>query len=80
VGKVILFKLRVGKVKATYGEIKEQGFFLISQFIWDLADPLFFLFKDQPTRNLIQLDYRIQKWDDKEFPIGSKFLSIKWGK
>nr|ATL62575.1 Ycf2 [Luculia grandifolia] len=27
---------------------KEQGLFLISQFIWDPADPLFFLFKDQP--------------------------------
>ncbi|KAM4077814.1 hypothetical protein ACJW30_12G169400 [Castanea mollissima] len=27
---------------------KEQGFFLISQFIWDPADPLFFLFKDPP--------------------------------
>ncbi|KAL5545339.1 hypothetical protein UlMin_009123 [Ulmus minor] len=27
---------------------KEQGFFQISQFIWDPADLLFFLFKDQP--------------------------------
>nr|YP_010631521.1 Ycf2 [Pimpinella valleculosa]WBN98586.1 Ycf2 [Pimpinella valleculosa] len=27
---------------------KDQGFFRISQFIWDPADPLFFLFKDQP--------------------------------
>nr|QJQ79562.1 hypothetical chloroplast RF21 [Wisteria brachybotrys] len=27
---------------------KEQGFFRISQFIWDPADPLFFLFQDQP--------------------------------
>nr|YP_010176682.1 Ycf2 protein [Duranta erecta]YP_010176699.1 Ycf2 protein [Duranta erecta]QSQ72440.1 Ycf2 protein [Duranta erecta]QSQ72457.1 Ycf2 protein [Duranta erecta] len=27
---------------------KEQGFFQTSQFIWDPADPLFFLFKDQP--------------------------------
>nr|YP_010545747.1 Ycf2 [Arabis stelleri]YP_010545767.1 Ycf2 [Arabis stelleri]ARI46778.1 Ycf2 [Arabis stelleri subsp. japonica]UYG48568.1 Ycf2 [Arabis takesimana]ARI46798.1 Ycf2 [Arabis stelleri subsp. japonica]UYG48569.1 Ycf2 [Arabis takesimana]UYG48740.1 Ycf2 [Arabis takesimana] len=27
---------------------KEQGFFRISQFIWDPADPLFFLFKEQP--------------------------------
>nr|GLL25372.1 hypothetical chloroplast RF21 [Ipomoea trifida] len=26
---------------------KEQGFFRISQFIWDPADPLFFLFKDR---------------------------------
>nr|YP_009661882.1 Ycf2 [Mimosa pudica]YP_009661900.1 Ycf2 [Mimosa pudica]QCT83227.1 Ycf2 [Mimosa pudica]QCT83245.1 Ycf2 [Mimosa pudica] len=26
---------------------KEQGFFQISQFIWDPGDPLFFLFKDQ---------------------------------
>ncbi|KAI3740471.1 hypothetical protein L2E82_30906 [Cichorium intybus] len=27
---------------------KEQGLFRISQFIWDPADPLFFLFKAQP--------------------------------
>nr|YP_009972099.1 hypothetical chloroplast RF21 [Butomus umbellatus]QNH69993.1 hypothetical chloroplast RF21 [Butomus umbellatus]UDZ61530.1 hypothetical protein RF2 [Butomus umbellatus] len=27
---------------------KEQVFFRISQFIWDPADPFFFLFKDQP--------------------------------
>nr|YP_009526164.1 Ycf2 [Dianthus caryophyllus]YP_010938532.1 Ycf2 [Dianthus cincinnatus]YP_010938550.1 Ycf2 [Dianthus cincinnatus]YP_010938700.1 Ycf2 [Dianthus barbatus]YP_010938718.1 Ycf2 [Dianthus barbatus]QYF08531.1 Ycf2 [Dianthus fruticosus subsp. amorginus]QYF08782.1 Ycf2 [Dianthus fruticosus subsp. fruticosus]UFP05486.1 hypothetical protein RF2 [Dianthus chinensis]CUA65787.1 Ycf2 [Dianthus gratianopolitanus]CUA66543.1 Ycf2 [Dianthus moravicus] len=27
---------------------KEQGFFRISQFIWDPADPLFFLSKDPP--------------------------------
>nr|YP_009145304.1 ycf2 [Trillium decumbens]YP_009145321.1 ycf2 [Trillium decumbens]AKK32184.1 ycf2 [Trillium decumbens]AKK32201.1 ycf2 [Trillium decumbens] len=27
---------------------KEQGFFRINQFIWDPADPFFFLFKDQP--------------------------------
>nr|USG53036.1 hypothetical protein RF2 [Laportea bulbifera]USG53054.1 hypothetical protein RF2 [Laportea bulbifera] len=27
---------------------KEPGFFRIRQFIWDPADPLFFLFKDQP--------------------------------
>nr|YP_010139219.1 hypothetical chloroplast RF2 [Garcinia paucinervis]YP_010139235.1 hypothetical chloroplast RF2 [Garcinia paucinervis]QQK54598.1 hypothetical chloroplast RF2 [Garcinia paucinervis]QQK54614.1 hypothetical chloroplast RF2 [Garcinia paucinervis]QXF60399.1 hypothetical chloroplast RF21 [Garcinia paucinervis]QXF60416.1 hypothetical chloroplast RF21 [Garcinia paucinervis] len=31
---------------------KEQGFFRISQFIWDPADPLFFLFKDQPFVSL----------------------------
>nr|YP_009183636.1 hypothetical chloroplast RF21 [Scutellaria insignis]YP_009183655.1 hypothetical chloroplast RF21 [Scutellaria insignis]ALN11646.1 hypothetical chloroplast RF21 [Scutellaria insignis]ALN11665.1 hypothetical chloroplast RF21 [Scutellaria insignis] len=30
------------------GSSKEQGLFRISQFIWDPADPLFFLFKDQP--------------------------------
>uniref|UniRef100_UPI0030DE5A10 hypothetical chloroplast RF21 n=1 Tax=Herniaria glabra TaxID=115624 RepID=UPI0030DE5A10 len=30
------------------GSSKEQGFFRISQFIWDPADPLFFLSKDQP--------------------------------
>nr|YP_009994476.1 Ycf2 protein [Cuscuta pedicellata]QNP08599.1 Ycf2 protein [Cuscuta pedicellata] len=28
---------------------KEKGFFQISQFIWDPADPLFFLFKDRPV-------------------------------
>nr|YP_009994282.1 Ycf2 protein [Cuscuta nitida]YP_009994341.1 Ycf2 protein [Cuscuta nitida]QNP08405.1 Ycf2 protein [Cuscuta nitida]QNP08406.1 Ycf2 protein [Cuscuta nitida] len=27
---------------------KEKGLFQISQFIWDPADPLFFLFKDRP--------------------------------
>nr|YP_010449706.1 Ycf2 protein [Gardneria ovata]UTU96294.1 Ycf2 protein [Gardneria ovata] len=27
---------------------KEQGLFRISQFVWDPADPLFFLFKDRP--------------------------------
>nr|YP_009861543.1 hypothetical protein RF2 [Mirabilis himalaica]YP_009861561.1 hypothetical protein RF2 [Mirabilis himalaica]QKN19440.1 hypothetical protein RF2 [Mirabilis himalaica]QKN19458.1 hypothetical protein RF2 [Mirabilis himalaica]QKX48349.1 Ycf2 [Mirabilis himalaica]QKX48367.1 Ycf2 [Mirabilis himalaica] len=27
---------------------KEQGFFRISQFIWDPVDPFFFLFKDRP--------------------------------
>ncbi|RWW65907.1 hypothetical protein BHE74_00026758 [Ensete ventricosum] len=27
---------------------KEQGFFRVSQFIWDPADPFFFLFEDQP--------------------------------
>nr|AVV66173.1 hypothetical chloroplast RF2 [Asarum epigynum]AVV66196.1 hypothetical chloroplast RF2 [Asarum epigynum] len=30
------------------GSSKEQAFFRISQFIWDPADPFFFLFKDQP--------------------------------
>nr|ANO45209.1 hypothetical chloroplast protein RF21 [Drymophila moorei] len=30
------------------GSSKEQGFFRISQFIWDPADPFFFLFKDPP--------------------------------
>nr|YP_009578010.1 hypothetical chloroplast RF2 [Bunchosia argentea]YP_009578024.1 hypothetical chloroplast RF2 [Bunchosia argentea]QBK32627.1 hypothetical chloroplast RF2 [Bunchosia argentea]QBK32641.1 hypothetical chloroplast RF2 [Bunchosia argentea] len=28
-------------------QAKEQGFFRINQFIWDPADPLFFLFKNQ---------------------------------
>ncbi|MBA0656027.1 hypothetical protein Goklo_008427, partial [Gossypium klotzschianum] len=28
---------------------KEQGFFQISQFIWDPTDLLFFLFKYQPS-------------------------------
>ncbi|MBA0654716.1 hypothetical protein Goklo_021655, partial [Gossypium klotzschianum] len=27
--------------------LKNKSFFRISQFIWDLTDPLFFLFKDQ---------------------------------
>ncbi|MFQ6639918.1 hypothetical protein Gotur_016293 [Gossypium turneri] len=27
---------------------KKHGFFRISQFIWNLADPFFFLYKGQP--------------------------------
>nr|AVM84624.1 hypothetical chloroplast RF21 [Sampaiella trichoclada]AVM84625.1 hypothetical chloroplast RF21 [Sampaiella trichoclada] len=30
------------------GTMKEQGFFRLGQFIWDPADSLFLLFKDQP--------------------------------
>ncbi|KAL8555762.1 hypothetical protein ACS0TY_003541 [Phlomoides rotata] len=30
----------------------KQGIFQISQFIWDPADPLFFLFKDQPPSSV----------------------------
>ncbi|OMP14024.1 hypothetical protein COLO4_00410 [Corchorus olitorius] len=33
--------------QARYGSSKEQGFFRISQFIWDPPDPFFFLFNDQ---------------------------------
>uniref|UniRef100_A0AAU7YST6 Protein Ycf2 n=1 Tax=Durio graveolens TaxID=140963 RepID=A0AAU7YST6_9ROSI len=33
--------------QARYRSSNEQDFFRISQFIWDPADPLFFLFKDQ---------------------------------
>nr|YP_009729482.1 hypothetical chloroplast RF15 [Incarvillea arguta]YP_009729498.1 hypothetical chloroplast RF15 [Incarvillea arguta]QHW07084.1 hypothetical chloroplast RF15 [Incarvillea arguta]QHW07085.1 hypothetical chloroplast RF15 [Incarvillea arguta] len=29
------------------GPYKDQGFFQISQFIWDPTDPLFFLFQDE---------------------------------
>ena len=43
---------------------KDQGFFRISQFIWDPADPLFFLFKDQ--RFLVQdLDESCSKTSQK---------------
>jgi hypothetical protein len=34
---------------------KEQGFFRISQFIWDPADPLLFLFKDQPPGSVFSM-------------------------
>nr|YP_009529204.1 hypothetical protein RF2 [Lennoa madreporoides]YP_009529212.1 hypothetical protein RF2 [Lennoa madreporoides]AXX76004.1 hypothetical protein RF2 [Lennoa madreporoides]AXX76012.1 hypothetical protein RF2 [Lennoa madreporoides] len=34
---------------------KEQGFFRISQFIWDPADPLLLLFKDQPPGSVFSL-------------------------
>nr|YP_009764782.1 Ycf2 [Acrocarpus fraxinifolius]YP_009764799.1 Ycf2 [Acrocarpus fraxinifolius]QIS95059.1 Ycf2 [Acrocarpus fraxinifolius]QIS95076.1 Ycf2 [Acrocarpus fraxinifolius] len=37
---------------------KEQGFFRISQFIWDPADPLFFLFKDQPFVSVSVFSHR----------------------
>ena len=37
----------------------EQDFFRISQFIWDPADPLFFLFKDQPFVSVFSLASRI---------------------
>ncbi|MBA0820567.1 hypothetical protein Gohar_022045 [Gossypium harknessii] len=33
-------------VPGTRQIFQRQGFFQISQFIWDLADPLFFLFKN----------------------------------
>ncbi|YP_009186211.1 Ycf2 (chloroplast) [Juglans regia] len=46
---------------------KEQGFFLISQFIWDPADPLFFLFKNQPFVSVFS--YR-EFFADEEMPKG----------
>ncbi|KAF4400808.1 hypothetical protein G4B88_004351 [Cannabis sativa] len=39
---------------------KEQGFFRISQFIWDPADPLFFLFKDQPFVSVFHIENSLQ--------------------
>nr|YP_009000138.1 hypothetical chloroplast RF21 [Silene chalcedonica]YP_009000155.1 hypothetical chloroplast RF21 [Silene chalcedonica]AGZ18129.1 hypothetical chloroplast RF21 [Silene chalcedonica]AGZ18146.1 hypothetical chloroplast RF21 [Silene chalcedonica] len=44
---------------------KEQGFFGISQFIWDPADPLFFLSKDQPFVSVFS--YR-ELFADEEMP------------
>ena len=46
---------------------KEQGFFRISQFIWDPADPLFFLFKDQP---FISVFSHREFFADEEMPKG----------
>ncbi|KAF3658452.1 hypothetical protein FXO38_09209 [Capsicum annuum] len=39
---------------------KEQGLFRISRFIWDLADPLFFLFKDQPLALYFYIENYLQ--------------------
>nr|YP_009114912.1 hypothetical chloroplast RF21 [Thalictrum coreanum]YP_009114928.1 hypothetical chloroplast RF21 [Thalictrum coreanum]AIX03560.1 hypothetical chloroplast RF21 [Thalictrum coreanum]AIX03576.1 hypothetical chloroplast RF21 [Thalictrum coreanum] len=46
---------------------KEQGFFRISQFIWDPADPFFFLFKDQP---LVSVFSRREFFADQEMSKG----------
>nr|WCF63871.1 Ycf2 [Paris delavayi]WCF63888.1 Ycf2 [Paris delavayi]WCF65679.1 Ycf2 [Paris delavayi]WCF65696.1 Ycf2 [Paris delavayi]WCF66023.1 Ycf2 [Paris delavayi] len=46
---------------------KEQGFFRISQFIWDPADPFFFLFKDQP---FVSLFSRREFFADEEMSKG----------
>jgi len=39
---------------------KEQGVFRISQFIWDPADPLFFLFKDSPLSLCFHIENSLQ--------------------
>nr|YP_010181065.1 hypothetical protein RF2 [Potentilla sischanensis]YP_010181086.1 hypothetical protein RF2 [Potentilla sischanensis]YP_010734180.1 Ycf2 [Potentilla saundersiana]YP_010734197.1 Ycf2 [Potentilla saundersiana]YP_011032141.1 Ycf2 [Potentilla supina]YP_011032158.1 Ycf2 [Potentilla supina]ARC99712.1 hypothetical protein RF2 [Potentilla lancinata]QVD40837.1 hypothetical protein RF2 [Potentilla sischanensis]QVD40838.1 hypothetical protein RF2 [Potentilla sischanensis]WEG93903.1 Ycf2 [Potentilla len=46
---------------------KEQGFFRISQFVWDPADPLFFLFKDPP---FISVFSHREFFADEEMPKG----------
>nr|YP_010940406.1 Ycf2 protein [Eremurus zoae]YP_010940423.1 Ycf2 protein [Eremurus zoae]WLR81350.1 Ycf2 protein [Eremurus zoae]WLR81367.1 Ycf2 protein [Eremurus zoae] len=46
---------------------KEQVFFRISQFIWDPADPFFFLFKDQP---FVSVFSRREFFADEEMPKG----------
>nr|YP_009450069.1 hypothetical chloroplast RF2 [Burmannia cryptopetala]YP_009450075.1 hypothetical chloroplast RF2 [Burmannia cryptopetala]ANK36266.1 hypothetical chloroplast RF2 [Burmannia cryptopetala]ANK36272.1 hypothetical chloroplast RF2 [Burmannia cryptopetala] len=46
---------------------KEQGFFRISQCIWDPADPFFFLFKDQP---FVSVFSRREFFADEEMPKG----------
>ncbi|XLU45329.1 hypothetical protein S245_040143, partial [Arachis hypogaea] len=48
---------------------KEQGFFQISQFIWDPADPLFFLLKDQPFVSVFVFSHR-QFFADEEMSKG----------
>ncbi|OMP02171.1 hypothetical protein CCACVL1_02897 [Corchorus capsularis] len=62
---------------------KEQGFFLISQFIWDPADPLFF--EDQP---FVSVFSHREFFADEEMSKGlltftsqrnpSKYLSNRW--
>ncbi|CAI9119163.1 Ycf2 protein (plastid) [Oldenlandia corymbosa var. corymbosa] len=46
---------------------KEQGLFQISQLIWDPADPLFFLFKDQPPGSVFS---RRELFADEELSKG----------
>ncbi|KAK7847580.1 protein ycf2 [Quercus suber] len=53
--------------RAVVRSSKEQGFFLISQFIWDPADPLFFLFKDLPFVSVFS--YR-EFFTNEEMPKG----------
>nr|BDR61609.1 hypothetical protein RF2 [Dichondra micrantha]BDR61631.1 hypothetical protein RF1 [Dichondra micrantha] len=45
----------------------EQSFFRISQFIWDPADPLFFLFKDRPPGSVFS---RRELFADEEMSKG----------
>ena len=46
---------------------KEQGFFLISQFIWDPTNPLFFLFKDP---SFVSVFSHQEFFADEEMPKG----------
>nr|YP_001430146.1 ycf2 protein [Cuscuta reflexa]P32033.2 RecName: Full=Protein Ycf2 [Cuscuta reflexa]CAM98433.1 ycf2 protein [Cuscuta reflexa] len=46
---------------------KEKGLFRISQFIWDPADPLFFLFKDRPPGSVFS---RLELFADEEMSKG----------
>ena len=48
---------------------KEQSFFRISQFIWDPADPFFFLFKDRP---FVSVFSRLEFFADEEGLITSQ--------
>jgi hypothetical protein len=48
-GKRIIYDSEFLQYQTRDRSSKEQGFFRISQFIWDPADPLFFLSKDQPV-------------------------------
>ncbi|RYQ90490.1 hypothetical protein Ahy_B09g096569 isoform F [Arachis hypogaea] len=48
---------------------KEQGYFQISQFIWDPADPLFFLLKDQSFVSVSVFSHR-QFFADEEMSKG----------
>ena len=52
---------------------EEQGFFLISQFIWDPTDPLFFLFKYPPFVSVFSYQ---EFFADEEMPKGIYKIKI----
>nr|YP_010982165.1 hypothetical protein RF2 [Habropetalum dawei]YP_010982180.1 hypothetical protein RF2 [Habropetalum dawei]UZP15890.1 hypothetical protein RF2 [Habropetalum dawei]UZP15905.1 hypothetical protein RF2 [Habropetalum dawei] len=54
--------------------LKEQGFFQISRFIWYPADPLFFLFKDQP---FVSVFSRREFFADEEMSKGLGLLATQ---
>nr|YP_010041334.1 Ycf2 [Alniphyllum fortunei]YP_010041356.1 Ycf2 [Alniphyllum fortunei]QPA36112.1 Ycf2 [Alniphyllum fortunei]QPA36134.1 Ycf2 [Alniphyllum fortunei]WIL98331.1 Ycf2 [Alniphyllum fortunei]WIL98351.1 Ycf2 [Alniphyllum fortunei] len=64
---------------------KEQGLFRISQFIWDPADPLFFLFKDRsvfshhelfPGKEVSNEDMSKVRFTSETDPF--KYMNISW--
>ena len=62
---------------------KEQGFFRISQFIWDPADPIFFVFQDEDelpvsvfSNREFFADEEIELLISKKDP--SKYIKVSW--